>query len=68
MSMRRLRLITYRGLMKRTSVAWLIGALCAVALLVAIVVRPVHWERSALLALVVGIAAGVFGYWSSRTA
>jgi hypothetical protein len=62
------RLITYRGPMKRTSIAWLIGAVCAVALLVAVVVRPVHWERSALLALVIGIAAGAFGYWSSRTA
>ncbi|HWF57419.1 MAG TPA: hypothetical protein VG520_03610 [Candidatus Dormibacteraeota bacterium] len=54
--------------MKRTSISWLIGAVCAVALLVALIVRPVHWERSALLAIVVGVAAVAFGYWSSRTA
>jgi O-antigen/teichoic acid export membrane protein len=66
--MRHRRLITYRGRMKRTSISWLIGAVCAVALLVALIVRPVHWERSALLAIVVGVAAVAFGYWSSRTA
>lgn len=54
--------------MKKTSIAWLVGAVCALALLVAIVIRPVHWERTALLAVVVGVAAGAFGYWSSRTA
>jgi hypothetical protein len=67
--MRRLRRITYRGRMKRkTSIAWLIGAVCVIAVLIAAVVRPLHWERTALLAVVIGIAAAAFGYWSSRTA
>lgn len=59
--------ITYRGAMNRTTVSWIAAAVFVVVALVDLVVRPVHWERTLAVAVVLAVAALAFGYWSSRS-
>lgn len=42
---------------KLTIAAWAVCVGCIVAALVSLIARPVHWERTVALAVVVGIAA-----------
>jgi hypothetical protein len=61
--------ITYRGAVnRRTMTSWIAAAVISVAALVDLIVRPVHWERTLALAVVLAIAALAFGYWNSRVA
>lgn len=52
----------------KTSIALLIVGVCVLALLVAVIARPQHWDRTALAALVLGIVAAAFAYRSTRIA
>ena len=54
--------------MNRTTLAWIVAAVFAVVALVDLVIRPIHWERTLAVAVVLAIAALAFGYWTSRTA
>jgi uncharacterized membrane protein YqjE len=53
--------------MNRTTVSWIAAAVFVVVALVDLVVRPVHWERTLAVAVVLAVAALAFGYWSSRS-
>jgi hypothetical protein len=46
--------------------AWILVGLLLIALLVAVLVRPVHWERTALLAAVLAAIAAVLAVRYSR--
>jgi len=52
----------------KTGIALLIVGLCALALLVAVIARPQHWDRTAIAAVVLGAAAAAFAYRSARIA
>lgn len=52
--------------MNRTTVSWIAAAVFVVVAL-DLVVRPVHWERTLAVAVVLAVAALAFGYWSSRS-
>lgn len=60
-------LIPYRADMTRTNVAWLLAALCVAAAVVAAIVQPLHWERTAALAVLLGLVAVVYGFISARS-
>lgn len=53
--------------MNRTTVSWIAAAVFVVVALVDLVVRPVHWERTLAVAVVLAVAALALGYWSSRS-
>jgi hypothetical protein len=38
-------------------VAWIIAAVCAVAAVVDLAIRPIHWDRTLAVAVVIGIVA-----------
>ena len=46
--------------------AWILVALLLIALLVAVLVRPTHWERTAILAAVLAVIAAVLAVTYSR--
>lgn len=53
--------------MNRAAVfAWILVALLLVALLVAVIARPTHWERTAILAAVLAVIAAVLAIRYSR--
>jgi len=47
-------------------IAYLLAAIFALAAVVALVARPIHFERTLALGLVLAIAAALFGYTRSR--
>lgn len=47
-------------------VAYVLAALFALVAVVALVVRPIHYERTLALGAILAVAAGAFGYWKSR--
>jgi hypothetical protein len=53
---------------KSAVVAWVVTAICAVAALVAVVVRPIHWDRTFAAAVVVGLVAAFYAIKQGRTA
>lgn len=59
---------TVRAMKTKTGIALLIVGLCALALLVAVIARPQHWDRTAIAAVVLGAAAAAFAYRSARIA
>ena len=53
--------------MKRSVlVAYILAAVFALIALVALVARPIHFERTLALGLVLAVAAAAFGYVRSR--
>lgn len=46
--------------------AWIVAAICAVAAVVDLAVRPMHWERTIAVAVVVGVIAAVVAVVRSR--
>jgi VIT1/CCC1 family predicted Fe2+/Mn2+ transporter len=52
----------------KTGIALVIVGLCALALLVAVIARPQHWDRTAIAAVVLGAVAAAFAYRSTRIA
>ena len=52
----------------KTGIALVIFGVCVLALFVAIIARPQHWDRTALAAVVVGVVAAAFAYRSTRIA
>lgn len=46
--------------------AWIVAGLLVAAALVALAVRPVHWERTAGLALLLAVVAGLLAVRYSR--
>jgi hypothetical protein len=59
---------TVDAMKTKTGIALMIVGLCALALLVAVVARPQHWDRTALAAVVLGAVAAAFAYRSTRIA
>ena len=48
-------------------VAWIVVAVCVVAVLVALIAKPQHWERTVGAAALIGVVAAVLAlYQSSR--
>jgi hypothetical protein len=47
-------------------VAWLLAAALVLVALVAVVAKPTHWGRTALLALVLAVVAAVVGMRYAR--
>jgi hypothetical protein len=55
------------GAMNRTAVfAWLLAGALVLVALVAVIAKPTHWGRTALLALVLAVIAGVVGLRYAR--
>jgi hypothetical protein len=53
--------------MNRTAVfAWLLAGALVLVALVAVIAKPTHWGRTALLALVLAVIAGVVGLRYAR--
>ena len=46
--------------------AWIVVAVCIVAALVAVIVHPLHWERTVGAAAVLGVIAAVYAVLRSR--
>jgi hypothetical protein len=59
---------TVRAMKTKTGIALLIVGLCTLALLVAVIARPQHWDRTAIAAVVLGAVAAAFAYRSTRIA
>ena len=51
---------------KTVIVAWVFVVGCVAAALVSLVVHPLHWERTLGLAVVLGVAVGVYALRGSR--
>ena len=49
-------------------VAYAVAALFALVAIVALMLRPIHFERTLALGIVLAFAATVFGYWRSQRA
>ena len=47
-------------------IAYILAGVFALVALVALLVRPIHFERTLVLGLVLGVAAAAFGYFRSR--
>jgi hypothetical protein len=54
--------------MNKSTVAWIIAAVCAVAAVVDLVVRPTHWDRTLAVAVVVGAVAAYYAIRQGNSA
>ncbi len=54
------------GMSRPVLVAWIVAAVAAVAAIVDIVVRPMHWERTLAAALVIALVAAAVAVAQSR--
>lgn len=46
---------------RTTTIAYLVAAVLAIVALVALIARPMHWERTAVLAVVLAAVAAAVG-------
>jgi len=51
---------------RSAAIAWVISALLLLAAVIAVVVRPTHWERTAILGVVLAVIAGWLAMRYSR--
>jgi len=51
---------------RSVQIAYVIAAVFAVMALFAVVARPIHYERTLALGLIVAVAAAAFGYSRGR--
>jgi hypothetical protein len=54
--------------MNKSAIAWIIAAVCAVAAVVDLVIRPTHWDRTLAVAVVIGVVAAYYAFKQGNTA
>ena len=53
---------------RSVQVAYVLAALFALVAIVALVLRPIHYERTLVFGIVLAVVATLFGYWRSQWA